>query len=450
MAGIHDYEVLHVTLGNPLTHEGGLNRYCLDLVTVQKSMGMRVAILYPGSYTDKDKIKIVRDGKDLYKVMNALPIPVTYGISEPARYMNKTQITEYKKWICSINPRVIHVHSFMGIHKEFFLAAKEIGIRMVFTTHDYFPFCFKVNLLNNNSVCNGVFEPYKCAICNYNCGLSRRTQMIMQSDIYKAIKETKLFSFFRKKKSKMVSDAYMSEQTSHIKDSQIQLYSSLHKYYLEIVHQFDVVHCNSRVAQDFYSRAYPDLNYKYVPITHSGINKAIHVRKDATLRISYFGGMSIHKGYTQLKRLISLLPENDSWEMNLYGGSFNDDYPSNVHPIGYFTTDEEDYVWENTDVLLFISQWPETFGFGVLEAISKNVPVICSDIAGSSCLLDTVANHCVYEHANVNDLYKKVLYLIDMKNYVAIQEKIRTLEVDMSMKNHAKRMLSLYNGDEND
>ncbi|MTV69865.1 glycosyl transferase family 1, partial [Streptococcus pneumoniae] len=33
---------------------------------------------------------------------------------------------------------VIHIHSLIGLHKEFIEVAKELGIKTVFTSHDYY------------------------------------------------------------------------------------------------------------------------------------------------------------------------------------------------------------------------------------------------------------------------------------------------------------------------
>ena len=47
----------------------------------------------------------------------------------------------YRAFLNEFKPDVIHVHTLQGFHKELFEAAKECSIRMVYTTHDYYPFC---------------------------------------------------------------------------------------------------------------------------------------------------------------------------------------------------------------------------------------------------------------------------------------------------------------------
>lgn len=434
-------KLLHVTLGNPQRHEGGLNRYCLDLVEAQTLLGINVGIIFPGTYTDKSRVNIKKVGSGLYKIDNSLPVPITYGINEPERYMKETDIQSYREWLENFRPDVIHVHSFMGIHKEFFEAAKELGIRSVFTTHDYFPICFKVNLFNQkHEICEN-FDISGCISCNLDCGLSKTTQRVKQSDIYPVLKKIK--KALPQFKSKGAINKTANDQSlPQITQKSIRSYEQLRSYYYDIMNLFDVIHCNSKVAMQYYKNVYPCLDYRFEAITHNGIKKTRHVRKDKKLRISYFGGMSEHKGYSQLMAVIRLLPDDGSWELNLYGGEFSGEYPNNVHPIGYFNQSDENMVWDSTDLYLFISQWPETFGFGVLEALAHNIPVICTDISGSSCLLEQVREHCIYNHNDVEDLHEKIIYMFEMSNYKELQNSLNNLDVEVSMKAHAENIAS--------
>lgn len=56
----------------------------------------------------------------------------------------------YRSFLKDVKPDVIHVHTLQGFHKELFEAAKELNLRMVYTTHDYYPFCPLCILLDSN------------------------------------------------------------------------------------------------------------------------------------------------------------------------------------------------------------------------------------------------------------------------------------------------------------
>ena len=180
-------KILHVSLGNPDTHQGGLNRYCKDIIDNQRELGHQVYILYPGSFFQK-KISIKKTSDFCYKISNALPVALIYGIDEPKKYFKKTDATYYKEWLKNLSPDIIHVHSIQGIHLEFFLQAKELGIKLIFTTHDYYPFCPKCVLYDmNGNLCEG-FDATKCALCNQGCGLSEKKHFLMQSELYQKVK----------------------------------------------------------------------------------------------------------------------------------------------------------------------------------------------------------------------------------------------------------------------
>lgn len=52
---------------------------------------------------------------------------------------------ESLKFLNTINPDIIHIHTLMGLPIEFIRAAKELKIKIIFTTHDYYGLCPKVN-----------------------------------------------------------------------------------------------------------------------------------------------------------------------------------------------------------------------------------------------------------------------------------------------------------------
>ena len=103
-------KILHYTLGFQPSRTGGLVKYAEDLMTQQAIDGHEVIALYPGEISfifRKVRIKKVENRKfQCYKIINKVV--------------------------------VIHIHSLIGLHKEFLEVAKELGIKTVFTSHDYY------------------------------------------------------------------------------------------------------------------------------------------------------------------------------------------------------------------------------------------------------------------------------------------------------------------------
>ncbi len=406
--------ILHVSMGLPPFRTGGLNRYCADLMEAQKELGEDVELLYPGEFALGNKTKIVKTRHEkfqLFRIINPLPLALTNGISEPKRYMVACKNPEvYSKFLQENRPDVIHVHSFQGIHKEFFQAAHILKIRMVFTTHDYYPFCPGCVLLQRDgSLCSGP-EGKKCALCNQGRGLSRSKEIIMQSRLYERLKYSSIVKRVRaqqvnsKNTMEVQTDFRMEEPPRNCTD-----YDQLEAYYLEILSVMDCIHCNSRVAMDVYKYFASNLKYSMIGITHAGIVSQTHQYSKETLRIGYVGGINRYKGLSVLLEAVQMLEKAgiSNYELWLYGADYTDFAAKNKHIKngGIYTKQEADRVWESFDVLAVPSQCAETYGFVVTEALAHGVNVVCSNLVGAKDLLPT---ECVFRHDSPEELAAKL------------------------------------------
>lgn len=442
--------ILHVTLGNPIYKQGGLSRYCKDLMDCQTVDGHSPFLMYPGSFLNS-KFPIICHKKDNeYKVFDALPVSITYGISDPDRYMVETNINRYSRWLNRINLQIIHVHSFQGIHKEFFLAAKRQGIPIIYTTHDYFPLCMKSILYDNRGFLCEKRTPELCAECNRQVGLSSMTQRVVQSDLYQMLKNAKPIKKLRSKKtigSDNALDTVIEERKRGNDCYQVNNYKRLLDYYSDIISCVDLFHCNSNLTYKRYSEIYPDLNYEVLPITRAGLHQEVHHRKNTDiLNVGYMGGMSKHKGFDILMEVFSRLEDKKAkWNLWLYGGEYTvkkDD--DSYRYVGFFSQDEENDVWDNTDLLVVPSRCPETFGFIVLEALCRGVPVLCSDLVGSQDLLREIDDSLVFRYDDVSELEKKIRMFFDEEYYNLIINKIKKTKLQSNMEMHARHISALY------
>lgn len=384
-------KILHISMGLPPFRTGGLNRYCSDLMEQQIRNNHIVALLYPGEFTLSKKTSIKREYHPrflLYRILNPLPLPLTFGINDPERYMKQANRKIFVDFLQAFAPDVIHVHSLQGIHKEFFDVAASMNIRMVYTTHDYFPFCPRCVMMDNHGqLCAGPL-PEKCAQCNNGFGLTKKQEVAMQSQFYKRLKYCALFKRIRK----IQKESAISRKCSgklHAADP--SAYGKLLVYYASIIQKMNIIHCVSQTAMELYSKCFPDLPYRLLPITHSCIHERVHVsNRDGGLRIGFVGGLSPYKGLSVLLEAMSVLDSRNirGWRLWLYGddyGKYDDD--PRIHNEGFYTQKQEDKIWDTFDILAVPSQWYETFGFVVEEALAHHVQVVCSDLVGAKMLL---------------------------------------------------------------
>ncbi|MFI3314334.1 MAG: hypothetical protein R3Y04_01540 [Rikenellaceae bacterium] len=163
--------ILHYTLGFPPQRSGGMTKYATDLM-IEESKQHKVALLYPSGYSfwsRKIKWKQTFRGEiERFGLINTFPIPLLCGIKTPAHFrsIRSMSIVEMESLYANFKPDVFHVHTLMGLPKELLLFFKERGVKLVFTTHDYFGLCPKVNFINHKGQMCGGASQQRCAECN--------------------------------------------------------------------------------------------------------------------------------------------------------------------------------------------------------------------------------------------------------------------------------------------
>lgn len=166
-------KILHYTLGIYPHRTGGLNRYATDLL-IEQSKYHEVSVLMPGAWRPwLNKCRIsngeFHNGYSSFKLINALPLPLLYGIHNSKDFVGHSISNKsFEKFYAAVMPDVLHLHTLMGMPEDALKFFKEKGVKIVYTSHDYFGICPKVNLINNNGLlCEGP-EAERCALCNFD------------------------------------------------------------------------------------------------------------------------------------------------------------------------------------------------------------------------------------------------------------------------------------------
>ena len=111
------------------------------------------------------------------------------------------------------------------------------------------------------------------------------------------------------------------------------------------------------------------------------------------LRFGFVAGAESVKGFPLLKRTFEALDRGD-WELVLVNhglamgvDSYQDvtwQAQGTIRTIPPYSTEARDRFYDSIDVLLFPSQWPESFGLTVREALARNKWVIVTDQGGAA------------------------------------------------------------------
>lgn len=464
-------KILHYALGFPPYRSGGLTKYCMDLMLAQKEAGHGVAMMWPGAMRFsghfvrfKKSKKLVDNGEnktyiDSFEVINPLPVPLDEGIIEIEKFTKScSNVKAYEKFLEEYAPDAIHVHTLMGLHKEFVETAKNMGIKVVFTSHDYFGICPKVTLFRNDDVCDG--DCKKCGECNQGA-LSLNKIRILQSGLYRGLKNTSFVKKMRKAhRNEFFSEAELGEKDSKeilqhgevsdgnqekrsqevtdkfgemILDEYCHRYEKLRKYYLSILKMVDVIHFNSTVTESVYHKFLPDtVKGKVINITHSNIgdNRRIKEYDGGKLRITYLAPAKNFKGYGIMKQALDeiWIQGKRDFHLTMYNEA-ETDAPYITVKL-HFDYKELVNIFEETDVLIMPSVWKETFGFTVLEALSYGVPVLVTENVGAKDLLDDGRFGMIVE-PTVDGVKEGILQLMENREMLMKYNKRIVEEMDL-------------------
>ena len=436
--------ILHYSLGFPPYRTGGLTTFCIDLMREQVRKGHKVGLLWPGEIKLFNHRIGIRKGKTVdgiknYEVVNPLPVPFDEGIKDFRDFCQNGDKQIYDRFLDEIKPDVIHIHTLMGLHKSLLIVAKEKGIRLVFTTHDFFPICPKVTMFRKGKICDSVESCEKCGVCN-NTALNLKRIFILQTPVYRKFKDSNIV----KKLRKQHRDAYLSGNS----DDGIEVgiskdYLRLRNYYFSMIKLMDVIHYNSTITRDIYEKIYGNLNCKIISITHANIidHKKKRRYDSNCLRIRFLGSQSAAKGYYILKEALdNLWIKRKDFVLDIHFTPSDTSEYMRCHER-YTYKDLED-IFDNTDVLICPSIWYETFGYTVLESLSYGVPVIISNTVGAKdiikigagIVIDSITPDKIYQTINEitrSGLEKANKIIVNEQDIMTISDMARQIETEV-------------------
>lgn len=404
--------ILHYSLGFPPYRSGGLTKFCTDLMKEQVKEGHEAALLWPGEMQIFSSKTRIRRGKDVdrianYEVINPAPVSYDEGIENIEAFESDGDITVYLQFLKDYKPDVIHVHTFMGLHKNFIIAAKKLNIRTVFTTHDFFPICPKVTLFRDNCVCTDK-KCSGCPSCNVTA-LSLKKIQLLQSPLYRSLKDSYAVKKLRKRHRDNYFDGSLESKAQNNILAASEDYLHLREYYKSLFDLFDFVHYNSSVAKSVYDEYFGERNGKIIAITHSDILDRRKVKNFSgnNIRISYLGNQGAAKGFFRLKAAL-----DEVWkvrqDLTLNVCFHSSDLPPYIRQHGRYSYDQLEAIMDNTDVVIAPSAWYETFGYTVAEALSFGVPVIVSDHVGAKDIVPDGGGMIFHDD---NELYRLLIKL---------------------------------------
>lgn len=454
--------ILHYMLGTPPVRDGGLVKYAHDLMVAQRDSGEEVILLVPGTINRKRrnethilKMRSWECGIPQYQIKNALPLAMTYGIQDIEWYTAMGNYDVYKKFLCIKKPDIIHIHSIMGVHANFFTAANDLKIPMIFTTHDYFGICPKTELVDCGGNCDRIeWEScWKC--CQDTC--SNKLLVVEQSKLFRIYCNSQLLMNAVSKIRNLMRLSFLSKIIKKFIDNRRKVtniskndlekdYESLREYYQTIFRKITLFHYNSSITKREYEKRIPFAKGRVISITNAEIKDNRKIKTfGKTLKIGYMGRIAENKGYYFLQNTVQQIVQSGRTDIELHIYTREKrEYPSWVcvhEPYKYCDIGQ---AMEMQDVVIVPSLWRETFGFTALEAISYGVPVILTEYVGAKDLL--VDKEWGYQViATQKALFEMIEYIYDNRSSLQeINEKICRDTFDFSIETHTQDIALLY------
>jgi hypothetical protein len=281
----------------------------MDLMSQQSSEGNDVALLWPGEIkllNHKTRIKYCGKINDIasFEIKNPLPISYDEGIVNIDRFTQSGCAIAYKELLGDWKPDVIHIHTLMGLHKEFIIAAKQCGIRLVFSAHDFFPICPKITMFRHNQVCASIGSCDECPECNMTA-FAMWKGWILQHPLYMKMKDSSVVKKMRKKHR----DSFLSGEIpgiankSNLSANKPVDYKQLRGYYRQLLNMMDCLHFNSNLTRHVYETYLGTFPSQTIAITHLDIKDNRQKKTfNKRLQLAYLGPQGGAKGFFFLRR----------------------------------------------------------------------------------------------------------------------------------------------------
>lgn len=448
-------KILHYLLGLPPVRGGGLIRYALDLAEAQKEIGCEVALLVPGEINNKETQIIEKKWNkfECYYIKNSLPVSYGKGVDKISDLYNRGTQKVYIDFLNKINPDIIHIHSFMGLHILFLEAAKELNISVIYTTHDYYGLCPKATLMKGNDICTKN-DGQNCESC-ITYKISSKKLIQEQSNIYRLLKSNKLINWLEYAQilvplkiyiRKIINRNKVQNEKTVVDKKRVIEYQKLNQYYLEMFQYINAFHFNSSQTREVYEAYLGNLNGKVITISNKSISdkRKRHLYGDK-LKIGFIGREQ-HKGYYILLEALRKIYNNgmQNFECHVF---FNpkEKLPDYIISHEPYKIEDADRIYKDIDILILPSIWKETFGMVVLEAISRGVPVIISENVGAKEIITQNKGVGIVIPAEAEALEEKIREMYyNRKLLEKMNINICNSDIDLNYSNHVKKMIYFY------
>lgn len=377
-------KIVVVTNAYPPRFIGGAELVAHAQARLLKESGHKV-IVFAGEPNDKGERyalrKDVLDGIPVYRVC----LHQQDYSTEFLNFYNRQIHVLFECLLEDFSPDIVHFHNLTGLSASLIQAAKQKNARTVMTLHDYAGICVKNTLIKSDDRLCDDFS--RCAECIPSVSDEhwKEVPVRMRRD-YLALQFQAVDTFISP--SSYLAGKYIQ---SGIREEKIKI----------VWNGLDLSRFTEKPKSDDPKR----VRFSYVG--YLGRHKGVHIILDALSLLSdveakvtvNFVGSGEGKG-----RL-----ESRVRDMGLQGS---------VRFLGQVSNEEIADVYQQTDVLILPSIWPENQPVSITEAMASRTPVIASRIGGIPELVEDGKTGYLFEAGNASELAQR------MSEFIADRSKL--------------------------
>lgn len=452
--------ILHYTIGIPPTRHGGSVQYAYDLM-LEQSKHHNVFALICGDTLFRNKIaRIHRVDKvakiNIYSLTNPLTPTLIYGTSAPEKQYRPINFDKdnIKEFIFNNKINVMHLHTLMGIHKDIVEYIKSLGVKIVYTTHDFHGLCLHYNLINEKGAICTRISSEACMNCNQR-EPSDLFLRLVNSSFYHLLKKIGISKFKNRVPISTSGNRTLPVDcdTDSRKNPQLQLaYDDLLKYYKEYFAIIDKIHFNSTQTKEVFKSFLPWIDGKVIPVMTESIKdcrKELNPKGNVTF--GFVGSLNDYKGFPLLKEVLLELKDEgyENFHLNVFSGS-HQGFDRDCELIEYkppYNKSTISQTFYEIDCFIVPSKWYETFSLVTVEALAHGRPVIVSDHVGAKDFVKNVSPELIFStKEDLKGILKSIL-----ENPSILKEankKISSIPWEWSIETNAKALVEYYREEE--
>jgi glycosyltransferase involved in cell wall biosynthesis len=418
-------KILQVVHGYPPTDIGGAELCTQHLAKALCQLGHSVAVFCRLGISSQEEYWADDTSDETIPVRRVNNNFTNLVISDAFDYHPKIE-SLFEDFLTEFQPDLVHIQHLAGTSSNIPVIIKNKGLPMVYSLHDYWYMCERVQLLRlDQNICDGPKNGNACAFyCHHSSPYA--VLCLAVGKIIFQLGSMTVPTFLR-----FVSKIYkpLCLTTSGFKQRD-KYKSRLDRLWQWICRADAIVSPSEYVRQKYIHWGLEPNKIQVIPHGLPQLDKRLlgrysnEYRGDRPLEVGYLGTIMYHKGVHILLKAVKNLSSRDI-NVHIYGRSYGHDYLNYLKKICYrlekhqvffhgeYRPSDLSSILSKLDVIVIPSLWHEAFNLVLREAWQGGLPVITAKVGGIAEVVKHGENGLLFQMGKASDLAKQIQSIIN-------------------------------------